>query len=319
MTSEGAETLRTRLPTLFPRVSLGQFPTPVERVEGAGGALWVKRDDRSARPVGGNKVRALELLLEGVRPNDLVVTAGARGSTHAVATTVHAHRLGARVALVRWPQEMNEDAERTDRFLVANADERYAALTAVDAMVRAWLLRVSRRGRVHWVPPGGTSPLGIVGHAIAALELAAQVEAQLLPPPARIVVPLGTGGTAAGLLLGCTIAGLESSIVGVRVVSRVVARASRVHALVERTARLIERRSGLPVPRPAPSRLDVVHDAFGGAYGRPTTGGRDASRWLRDSCGVALDATYSAKACAVALARRDLSPTLFWLTFDRVR
>ena len=308
--------IRQLLPRLFPRAALGDFPTPVQRVDDRRGALWIKRDDLSARPVGGNKVRALELLLAGVSPGDLVVTTGARGSTHALATAMHAHRLGARVALVRWPQEMNPDAEQTERRASSSADERYAAWTPVDAILRSWLVQLRTSARVHWVPPGGTSPLGIVGHVIGALELAAQIERGELPLPARIVVPLGTGGTAAGLLLGCAIAGLETTIVAVRVAPRIVARASRVRALAGQTARLIERRAGKRVPRPVPARLEVVHEAFGGAYGRPTAAGRDAARWLRDASGIALDATYSAKACAVALARRDLSPTLFWLTFD---
>lgn len=308
--------IRQLLPLLFPRAALGEFPTPVERVGDQHDAIWIKRDDLSARPVGGNKVRALELLLAGVRTGDLVVTLGALGSTHALATAVHARRLGARVALVRWPQEMNADAERIERRASTSADACYDAWTPVDALVRSWLLPTRMPGRVHLVPPGGTSPLGIVGHVIGALELATQIERGLLPLPARIVVPLGTGGTAAGLLLGCAIARLETTVVAVRVVPRLVARASRVLALAGRTARLIERRAGQHIPRASRARLEVVHDAFGGAYGRATSAGRDAARWLRETSGIALDTTYSAKAFAVALARRDLSPTLFWLTFD---
>src|SRR5256885_1804915 len=59
-----------------------------------------------------------------------------------------------------------------------------------------------RRPHTVFVPLGGSTPLGTLGHVNAALELAEQVAAGALPEPAAVVVPLGSGGTAAGLLLG---------------------------------------------------------------------------------------------------------------------
>ena len=73
-----------RFPTLavLPRVVLGEFPSPVERVQLDGvGELWLKRDDRNAPAAAGNKVRALEFLLGSLRPDEVVITAGGRGST----------------------------------------------------------------------------------------------------------------------------------------------------------------------------------------------------------------------------------------------
>ena len=64
--------------------------------------------------------------------------------------------------------------------------------------------------------------------------------------------------------------------------------------------------------------LRVVHDVYGGAYGRPLPAGDRAAEQMMVWRGLALDATYSAKAFAAAIAphhhRED--PTLFWLTFD---
>jgi D-cysteine desulfhydrase len=170
-------------------------------------------------------------------------------------------------------------------------------------------------------------PLGILGHVNAALELAAQVAGGELPEPSRIVLPLGTGGTAAGLALGCRIAGMSATIVGVRVVPRLVARAGRVVRLANETAALIRRYSTARLPRVVREDVMVVHDYYGGAYGRETAAGRDAARRFALEARVTLDATYTAKACAAALARsgrrggdsgvgRTTGPTLVWLTFD---
>ena len=58
---------------------------------------------------------------------------------------------------------------------------------------------------------GGSSPLGSVGYVKAVLELKSQIEADILPEPRFIFVPVGTCGTIAGLIVGVRLAGLRSS------------------------------------------------------------------------------------------------------------
>jgi D-cysteine desulfhydrase len=310
--------LADRFPALasLPRAGLlGALPTPVVP-SAVAPALWVKRDDLTALPIGGNKVRALDFLLGGLRPGATVLTAGAAGSTHSLTTVMHARRLGARTAVVRWPQEMNDVARVVARTIEMEADRTYGARSVPGAYWRAWRLRWT--GDVRWVPAGGTSPLGMLGHVEAALELASQVAAGECPVPARVVVPLGSGGTAAGLALGLEIAGLPTRVVAVRVVSRIVANRARALRLAARTARLIERLApGARVPRVSPDRLQVAEGYFGGAYARETSDGRAAAERFRDAHAPArLEPTYTAKSFAGALARCDGQPTLFWLTFD---
>jgi D-cysteine desulfhydrase len=297
-----------------PRVSLGAFPTPVERVATPAGELWIKRDDLSGASLGGNKVRALEFLLAGIKRGDEVLTVGARGSTHGLATAVYGASLGARVTVVRWRQEMNADAHAVARRIARTAHETIDARNPVDAMLRTLVIRLRRR--VRWVPAGGTSALGALGHVNAALELAEQIAAGRLPTPARIVVPLGSGGTAAGLALGLAMAGMDTTLVCASVAPRIVANKAHVLRVARSCARLIERSTGVQIARPDPKRIIVEHGEFGGAYGRETARGRDAVRWMRETHGVSLDATYSAKALAALLALPVPGPTLFWLTYD---
>lgn len=294
---------------------LGALPTPVVP-SALAPALWIKRDDLTALPIGGNKVRALDFLLAGLAPDAEVLTAGSIGSTHALTTIVHATRLGARTSVVRWPQEMNDVARVVARRIEAEAGVIHTARSVPGAYWRALRIRLSRD--VRWVPAGGTSALGILGHVDAALELASQIAAGECPVPARIVVPLGSGGTAAGLALGLELAGLPTRVVGVRVVSRMVANMRRVLRFATRAARLIETLApGAHVPRVSPDRLEVAEGYFGGAYGRETSEGRAAADRFRGGHGPAtLEPTYTAKAFAAAMARCDGEPTLFWLTFD---
>lgn len=306
-----------RFPALrrFPRACLGRFPSPVMSVATLAPGLWLKREDLNAEPLGGNKVRALEFLLGGVGAGDTVVTAGAAGSTHALATAIYARRLGARVRCVRWRQEMNPAARRVAARTSEETGESRLSRTVIGAYARAVAMRL--RG-AHWVPAGGSSALGVLGQVNAGLEVAKQIDAGVLPLPDRIVVPLGTGGTVAGLALGLAVASVATEIVAVRVVPRIVANARQVRALVARTARLIERATDARVPRPGAQGVRIVHDFFGGAYGRATREGDRVASDCLERTGIVVDPTYGAKAlaAAVALANERQGTTLFWLSFD---
>ena len=309
-----------RFPALaaIPRARLGRFPTPVERLEGFRDvdSLWVKHEDLSSDALGGNKVRSLEFLLGRVAEGDTVLTLGGVGSTHILATAVHAARLGAKTVAVRWRHDMHPAAEEVSARMVAECAEVITAsnfLTAIPPLIR---LRLTRRA--HYIPLGGSTPLGTLGHVNAALELAEQVAAGELPQPARVVVPLGSGGTAAGLSLGFAIAGLAVTVLGARVGPRIGANRWRVLHLAEQTRRLIGRYTGrLPAPLNR-NRVVVSHDLYAGAYARPHPTAEHAAMLVDALRGWRLDATYSAKAFAVALdmAAERGTPTLFWMTFD---
>jgi D-cysteine desulfhydrase len=171
---------------------------------------------------------------------------------------------------------------------------------------------------VSWIPLGGTSPLGVLGHVNAGLELAEQIQAGLLPCPEQVVVPLGTGGTAAGLALGFALAGLPITVLGARVGPRIGSNLWRVRSLIRATGRLLQHYTGRDPPVVPPDGLHIAHGAYGGAYGRPYPPAEQAAALLRALTGWRLDSTYSAKALLVALdaASRTSEPVLFWLTFD---
>ncbi|HEY8378082.1 MAG TPA: pyridoxal-phosphate dependent enzyme, partial [Nannocystis sp.] len=103
----------------LPWLPLATLPTPVEPLAlddtgGDGARLWIKRDDQSGLPYGGNKVRKLEFIL--ARARDLgatrLITAGATGSHHALATAVYGRRLGFDVTLCLFPQPLTDHVRR---------------------------------------------------------------------------------------------------------------------------------------------------------------------------------------------------------------
>jgi D-cysteine desulfhydrase len=301
-----------RYPALasLPRVALRRDVTPVEHLRAVSPRLWIKRDDLTANPVGGNKVRALEFLLGGLAPGDRLVTAGSWGSTHALSAAVYGERLGARVTLGAWPQEMNDVAASVSTRLDELSDRKRFSNVVLVAAWLAW--RTWRGDRV--IPAGGTSPLGMLGHVNAAFELAEQIRTGVLPVPRRVVVPLGTGGTVAGLSLGFALAGVRTEIIGARVVPRIIGRSSRVRQLVRAGARLLGKVAGTTIAERGVD-VSISDTVYGGAYGRPLAAAAAAERRVA-SQSFRVDPTYSAKALVAALESAETADTLFWLTFD---
>ena len=312
--SDPAQLIQKIRATLAPR-RLGDWPTPLEPAGALGDALGiaelsVKREDRSSTRYGGNKVRALEFLLAGSPPGTIFVTLGGTGSTHCLATAVHAAAAAGRAVLAQFPQP-----ETPASRAVASACQARAALV-VRARARALLplaaldawRRAGALGPRRWIPGGGAHPRAVVGHVIAGLELAAQVGS----PPDAIVLPLGTGGTAAGLALAVTALDWPTRIVGVRVAPMLVANRLRTTWLAYAARRLLAHRG---IPLPAPRSLDIV-DGLGKGYGHPTPEGEAAGR-LASHHGITLDPTYGAKAFAFLLRRatHDVQRVVFWHTF----
>lgn len=310
--------LYDRFPALrgIPRVELCSLPSPVHSLAHILPGLWIKRDDLNAPFCGGNKVRALEFLLGGLQQGDSVITVGGAGSTHILSTAMHAARIGVSTYALRWRHEMNPVASEISSRIEALIEHSTVHLTPVLPIARARLNAIRSKSR--YIPVGGSVPLGVLGHVNSGLELVKQIEAGNMPQPSTVIVPMGTGGTAAGLLLGFAVAGVDIEVVGVRTGPRMFANKRAVLSLARRTARLIGTVCGERMAAFDSSRLRVIHTAYGGAYGRPIEGAARAAMDLHEAIGIRLDDTYSAKAWIGAVQERDRSPgpLLYWFTFD---
>lgn len=324
------------------RVELGALPTPVESLRavarelGAGdGDPWIKRDDISSDVYGGNKVRTLELLFGRARALGCarVLATGAFGSNHALATALHAPRVGLLPGALLFPQPVSEAAFVNLRALAASGAELHALPHwSAFPLGLAWA-RLKQQSSYVMVP-GGATPLGALGYVSAGLELGRQVAAGLLPAPRRIVVAVGSTCTSAGLLVGLSLAarfrvGFEPAtlprLTSVRVSPWPVTSRLRILHLATRTAQLLRELGGSDVPRldsaTLGARFEVDGRYLGPGYGEPSAAGRQAEALWQRLALPALDGTYSAKAAArvvFGLRAREAGPVLFWSTKSSV-
>jgi len=328
MSTESPEpALFDRYPQLLERlpwVGLGEGPTEVEPLptpEFPPGC-WLKRDDRTAGAYGGNKVRKLEFLLAEAleRGARRVVTGGAMGSHHALATALHARAVGLGCTAVLFPQPVTGHV----REVVAAHAALGTELVHVPHMTLVppgmWRVRLFRgEDEVMIIPPGGSSDTGTLGYVSAALELDTQIRAKALPEPETIHLPAGTLGTAAGLAVGLALVGRETRVVAVRIIGGLVANQRVLRRLVAGTLRRLER-AGVAVPPAAKvlSRVEIREGFLGAGYGEATEAGREAAARFREM-GPVLDPTYTAKAAACFLADTAADPGrphLFWHTLS---
>ena len=289
--------------------------TPVQRltVDAEQGVfLWVKRDDQTHPRYGGNKARKLRHILADARHREVkrIVTFGVAGSHHVLSTTLFATSLGIDVGAVLSPQPRTEHARDVLRAALAHGLEAWPAQPAF--LTPLVFLAHVRRGDLV-VPLGGSNVLGARGYVDAAEELRHAVSHHEMPEPDVLVVPVGSGGTAAGLCAGLARTSLRTRVHGALVMSPPWLGEALTRSLVARITR-----GDRSWRREALSRLTFDAAYRGGGYGQATAeGARAAEFGARND--LVTDPTYTAKAlaCALDLARRyPRRCVLFWHTLS---
>ena len=312
----------------IPWIPIGNFPTPVKEVGSFLGIendrLWVKQDSLSSFQYGGNKVRKLEYLLGDAKSKNCktIVTIGGIGSNHALASCIHGKANGFNVHLCLFDQPVTAYVKKNLMgFLAANAKLHYSS-TMKDAYLYAWKLfrKLKKHGNApYFILSGGTCGLSNIGHVNAAMELAHQIRAGLMPMPDKIFIAAGTCGSIAGLLAGVKIMGLTSRIIGVRVVDSFPAYPYIIRYYAQKVIdHLRKYTSDIPNVKIRNYDLTLLTSYLGHGYGEVTEKGQRAVD--RTAQVINLETTYTGKtmaACFDYIEKSNKQETiLFWNTFN---
>jgi L-cysteate sulfo-lyase len=290
----------------FPRVRLGHFPTPLEPMDNlsrvlGGPRLWIKRDDCTGLSTGGNKTRKLEFLMAEAQDQnaDVVITQGATQSNHARQTAAAAVKLGMQCHVLLEDRTGYTATDYTDggnvlldRLHGATVERRPGG-SNMQAEMDAVAARLRQQGRRPYViPGGGSTPLGAIGYANAALELVQQSAERGLRIDA-LVHATGSAGTQAGLVAGLQALNSPIRLLGIGVRAPREKQESMVYDLACRTWALMGLRSELPR-----AAVEANCDYVGDGYGLPTPGMVEAVTLLARTEGLLLDPVYSGKGMA---------------------
>jgi len=321
------------LKNTLPYVSLGTFPTPIERLERlekdiSVNQLFIKRDDLSGEFYGGNKIRKLEFILgDALRKNAKeVLTFGFAGSNHAIATAIYAKHLGLKSISMLMPQPnayyVRKNLLMSHYFGAELHQHNNLPILAMGTTYQLFRHKFKSGRFPSIIAAGGSSLLGVIGFVNAAFELKEQILEGTIPEPDSIYVALGTTGTATGLILGLKAAKLKSQVISVRVVDEKFASMRRIIKLFHKTnSHLHSLDSSFPKFELSSKDIDITHAFYGKQYALFTEKGMKAINLMYKHVGIKLDGTYTGKAFAALIddaERQDLREKviLFWNTYN---
>ena len=283
----------------FPKVSLGIFPTPVQRLENIsrilGADIYVKRDDMTGLGLGGNKVRKLEYLLADAKDQgaQVVFTTGGAQSNHAMLTAAAARRMGMTPILIL--KKRGVTARQGNQLLehLMGVDVRFMDTDSYEDIYRE-MDRVGREMGLPYykIPCGGSNALGTLGYVDCVRELAEQGQHF-----DHIICAEGSGGTMAGLALGAKL-----HMPGARVTGMMV----DDDPFDVITVRLMREAAELLGVEVEVTREDFdLRDLCGPGYAIPSEEGNAAVSLMASQEGIFLDPVYTGKAFAglVAMAK----------------
>jgi len=192
---------------------------------------------------------------------------------------------------------------------VASREERAPAMERAAEQVR------DAGQKPYVIPLGASTPLGAAAFVAAIAELSGQID-----PPDVIVHATSSGGTQAGLVAGCALAGWRTHIVGISADESASSLTAQIRGLFPGLAELLE----VQAHRLHAYDIEVDDRFVGDGYGMPTAGSREALELAARTEALFLDHTYTAKAMAglIARARAGEFPkgttVVFWHTGGQV-
>ncbi len=296
------------LQVLCPRVPLLKKKTSVRKMEkmenllGFGfhkSELWLKNDGETHSVFGGNKIRKLEFLLGGAPSNvNHLVTLGATGSNHCVATSVVAQQLNLKCSVYLKAQtgadyvteNLKHHSELKTRIWRDEDLKTHKLFPSLEDLE----FLVDDVEKTLWIPTGGSHPKSHWAYVNAALELNEQVEAGLCPLPEKIYIACGTSGSVVGLMAGFKMLGLDIQVIAVRVVPEFLLNdKSLLKALLKFNKELL--RVGLPFLQWDKSEMNIQNTAFGEGYAEPTKASEKWSQIVGEQEGLLQEWTYTGK------------------------
>ena len=299
----------------IPRRGYLQGPTPIEPLKNFSQALggnvnfWIKRDDLLPGCGGGNKTRKLdfsfaEAIAEGA---DTVITCGAIQSNHCRLTLGWAvkERMDCHLILEeRVKNSYNPDASGNN-FLFKLMGVKSLTVVPGGSDMKAEMQKLANKlsaeGRVPYVIPGGASnAVGATGYVACAQEILQQAFEMRLNFD-HLVVPSGSAGTHAGILVG--IAGNNGGIPvsGINVSRKKQDQEEIVFELAKLAADKVGAQGAV-----SRNSVNCFDEFVGPGYSLPTEGMIEAVKLLAATEAILLDPVYTGKVMAgcIALSRQ---------------
>ncbi len=304
------------------RFPLGILPTPLVRADRLAQMfdlehLWIKRDDLTGFSWGGNKVRAAEYLVaEAIdRRVGEVVVSGGPSSNFAAIMAAAGRVAGLRVHQVSYGIEPPTESAALLAGRGSGSSISYTGSADRRLMDEVGVRLASDRpnfgAQAIAIPRGGASDVGSIGFLRAGLEFIGQVSTAGIEPGV-IVLPTGSGGSAAGLLAALGLLGSAWQLLAPSVSRPPNGFAQQIADKAVRSAALTGERL---VARDLLDSLTVV-DARGTGFGSTDPETSALIQTVQHETGLLIDPVYNAKALRWLCGHRPEAQRnhVYWFT-----
>ncbi|WP_299592554.1 D-cysteine desulfhydrase family protein [uncultured Microbulbifer sp.] len=291
------------------RERLANLPTPLEPLPKiseqfslpyGGPKIWIKRDDLTESAMSGNKLRKLEFIIAEARARgcNTLITCGGEQSNHCRATALAAAKAGLQSHLILRRGRGNStdvpDGNLLVDYLAGAKVSLYPLREYLDTLPQLfeqWSEFYMQQGdRALCIPTGGSDSLGIWGYILGTEELL-QDCANAGFQPDQLVCASGSGGTQAGLTLGCQLLEADTQVTGYAVCDSADYFVGKVSADVNDWARRYRQAFELDK-----RRIHVIDDYIGPGYGIATEEIYQTIALAAQLEGILLDPVYTGKA-----------------------
>lgn len=306
----------------IPRLPLAQSPTPLVELKKLsdflkGPRIFMKREDLSGFAMGGNKVRKFEFFMADAlqKGADCCIAIGGIQSNHTRVTAASALHCGLKTYLLLMGEKPSDVRGNLILDYLLGAEIVYVP-EIFDFEGRLNSMRrladnLKRDGKKPYVLPV-VSPLGCIGPLMAMEETLKQAE-MINIHFSHQFVPVGSGETLVGLVMGVAFGEEELETVGVCIGRNKEQITSILEDLIDKFKDLVRNQK-------KGSLKYSLLDAYLGKAGHPTKEGLDAIRLVAKTEGIFLDPIYTGKAMYAMIdliKKKRLNRTeniLFWNT-----
>jgi D-cysteine desulfhydrase len=276
----------------------GIYPTPVFPIniffkDSTKYNFWIKRDDLTGLELSGNKVRKLDYIFAdaSLKKSNHIITCGGIQSNHCRTTAFLATKQNYNCTLFlkgQLPQI------RTGNFLLNTilnttiknvTNEEYQS---IDERMEQYAKELGKNAYI--IPEGGSNELGAWGYIECFFEILDQIK-QINLDIDTIVIPTGSGGTHAGLLIGKYLAESNIDIVSINVCDSSDFFVNKIKNISDRFS------TKYNIPLNVDKETIQIIDGFvGEGYGVTTEKETNIIKKFAQAEGIVIDPVYTAKA-----------------------
>jgi len=291
--------------------------------------VYIKDEGQSDDIYGGNKTRVLEIKLAEAINNKKkgIIVYGAYTSSFVQQSILQAVKHNLYIIALVFRKGIKDKYE-TDENILKNYEINNTKLIKIIDVGNFYnlpihLMKIKFNSEFKdyiLLKPGGSDKYSCFGHANAYLEMLEQCSMQNLYLPEFVIVPAGTGGTLAGLVIGSYLSGINSTIIGACVVERILTNKFFINRLLKNSTNLLKKIDIKIDYKKLTNLYNLKYESLGKGYGHPLKSFESLKNNCTNNLGFNIDYIYSGKALDYLVFCMDDflldKNILFWNTYN---